>query len=134
MLVKLKHRPILYANFFHRKSGEPCFPQCNDQDSIISRRNLNSDGEYDDTYNETPGQTQIGRKHRAKDFLFKPKEKLVKASFQILIGPLLNSDWPILLGYLVIWKPIKEHLWIASEKEKSKIWETSGSKAIDCNK
>ena len=37
-------------------------------------RGRNSDGEYDDTYNETPGQTQIGRKHRGKEFLFKPKQ------------------------------------------------------------
>ena len=49
---------------------------------FLYSRIRNSDGEYDETYNETPGAHQIGRRYRGKDFLFKPKDKSVKAGFQ----------------------------------------------------
>ena len=98
---------------------------------FLYSRIRNSDGEYDETYNETPGAHQIGRRYRGKDFLFKPKEKSVKAGFQndILISLALRS------GFLLVsfWKPIIEHIRISSEKEKDSRWQTSGTKTTDSN-
>lgn len=101
---------------------------------FLYSRIRNSDGEYDETYNETPGAHQIGRRYRGKDFLFKPKDKSVKAGFQndtlisLALSTTEDSYWS------VFWKPIIEHIRIAREKEKESRWQTRGTKTIDSNK